>query len=163
MTEREVPGTPWDIEIDILMRTKGVSLEEARNAVIFDGLKKGDVNALCALLIQGIAPPPTILKYLALMMPVRFDGPMPSVSPPFGFIIKSRNGTGRRKSKDAELRDRLLAANVQKSVSEGFTTTAAYEKAGNLMGTDAAGRNAEMAKEAHLKIKRQTKASKQDP
>jgi hypothetical protein len=59
---------PWDDQVAHLMRREGMPRDKARDRVILDFLKRGDSNALAALLIDGHVPAPNVRFALALML-----------------------------------------------------------------------------------------------
>jgi len=61
-------GAPWDDQVAHLMRREGMPRDKARDRVILDFLKRGDGNALAALLIDGHVPAPNIRFVLAMML-----------------------------------------------------------------------------------------------
>jgi hypothetical protein len=61
-------GTPWSDQVARLMSREGMPRDKARDQVILDSLKRGDCNALAALLIEGHVPAPSVRFVLALML-----------------------------------------------------------------------------------------------
>jgi hypothetical protein len=61
-------GAPWNDQVAHLMSREGMAREKARDRVILDFLKRGDGNALAALLIEGHVPAPNVRFVLALML-----------------------------------------------------------------------------------------------
>jgi hypothetical protein len=61
-------GAPWNDQVADLMSREGMPRDKARDRVILDFLKRGDSNALAALLIDGHVPAPNIRFVLALML-----------------------------------------------------------------------------------------------
>jgi hypothetical protein len=61
-------GAPWNDQVAQLMSREGMSREKARDRVILEWLKRGDVNALAAMLIDGHVPAPNVRFVLALML-----------------------------------------------------------------------------------------------
>jgi hypothetical protein len=61
-------GAPWDDQVARLMNREGLPRDKARDQVILEYLKRGDANALAALLIDGHVPGPNLRFVLALML-----------------------------------------------------------------------------------------------
>jgi hypothetical protein len=61
-------GARWNDQVAGLMSREGMSRDKARDRVILDTLKRGDGNALAALLIDGHVPAPNVRFVLALML-----------------------------------------------------------------------------------------------
>jgi hypothetical protein len=61
-------GAPWNDQVAHLMSREGMSRDKARDKVIMEALKRGDGNALAALLIDGHVPAPNVRFVLALML-----------------------------------------------------------------------------------------------
>ena len=61
-------SAPWDDQVAHLMSREGMPRDKARDRVILDALKRGDGEALAALLIDGHVPAPNIRFMLALML-----------------------------------------------------------------------------------------------
>jgi hypothetical protein len=59
---------PWNDQVADLMSREGMSRDKARDRVILDFLKRGDSNALAALLMDGHVPAPNMRFVLALML-----------------------------------------------------------------------------------------------
>jgi hypothetical protein len=103
-------GTPWDDQVAHLMRREGIPRDKARDRIIFDQLKRGNSNALAALLIDGHVPAPRLRLLVALMLldNDEFDAAIARhhVDPelrqlPHRFVIKPRPARPRR-SHEAE-------------------------------------------------------------
>jgi hypothetical protein len=63
-----VSVAPWDDQVAHLMSGDGLPRDKARDRVILDYLKRGDGDALAALLMNGHVPAPNIRFVLALML-----------------------------------------------------------------------------------------------
>jgi len=63
-----VSSAPWDDQVAHLMRREGMPRDKARDRVILESLKRGDCDALAALLIDGHVPAPNLRFVLALML-----------------------------------------------------------------------------------------------
>jgi hypothetical protein len=61
-------GAPWNDRVAHLMSREGMPRDKARDLVILESLKRGDGNALAALLIDGHVPAPNVRFALALML-----------------------------------------------------------------------------------------------
>jgi len=61
-------GAPWNEQVAHLMSREGMPRDKARDKVIMDSLKRGDGNALAALLMDGHVPAPNVRFVLALML-----------------------------------------------------------------------------------------------
>jgi hypothetical protein len=61
-------GAPWNDQVADLMSREGMPRDKARDRVILDSLKRGDCDALAALLIEGHVPAPNVRFVLALML-----------------------------------------------------------------------------------------------
>ncbi len=59
---------PWNDQVAHLMSREGMSRDKARDRVILDFLKRGDMSALAALLMDGHVPAPKVRFVLALML-----------------------------------------------------------------------------------------------
>ena len=108
--ENDLPDTPWDIRVDELMREGNVTQQVARDFVIFDWLRKGNTGPYTALVVKGHVPCIQIIKYIALIMNPA-EGT--DIIVPFALVVNSRGRKGRRPDPNIELRDRLLAQNVE--------------------------------------------------
>jgi hypothetical protein len=121
---REPPGTPWEIEIDRLMREAHLSLSEARDRVVWSWLREGDVRPLAALLLDEYEPSYLVRRTLAWML--LGDDKAEHLPEdladraPFRLEVKSRSSkAGRRLDPENATRDRLLAENVDRLRREG--------------------------------------------
>lgn len=111
--------TPWDISADLYVKMRGVSMSEARDAVILDWLQAGYTGAYTAFVIkQGHSPGRLVLEYVALMMNPA-DGT--EVSVPFKLSVKGRRGAGRRRNPEKTLRDRLIFEQVRRRMDNEMT------------------------------------------
>jgi hypothetical protein len=61
-------GAPWNDQVADLMGREGMPRDKARDRVILDSLRRGDCDALAALLIEGHVPAPNVRFALALML-----------------------------------------------------------------------------------------------
>jgi hypothetical protein len=61
-------GAPWNDQVAHLMSREGMPRDKARDKVIMESLKRGDGEALAALLIDGHVPGPNVRFVLALML-----------------------------------------------------------------------------------------------
>jgi len=98
-------ATPWDDQVAHLMSREGMPRDKARDHVILEHLKRGDSNALAALLIDGHVPAPNIRFVLALMLLENEDAEAAlarqNIDPdpwwvPYRFAIKPRPAQPRR-------------------------------------------------------------------
>jgi hypothetical protein len=98
-------GAPWDDQVAHLMSREGMPRDKARDRVILDFLKRGDSNALAALLIDGHVPAPNIRFVLALMLLdneeaeavfARHHADAELWWLPYRFIVKARPAQPRR-------------------------------------------------------------------
>lgn len=96
---------PWHDQVAHLMSREGMSRDKARDHVILDHLKRGDSNALAALLIDGHVPAPNLRFILALMLLdneaaeaelARHHGDPDPWWLPFRLVVKSRPAKARR-------------------------------------------------------------------
>jgi len=128
--ENDLPGTPWDIRVDQLIRENNATRQVARDLVILDWLHKGDTAPFTAFVTQGHIPSIKIIKYVALMMnPAK--GTDETV--PFALVVSSRGRKGRRRDPAIEQRDRLLAQNVER-LMERKTYNEALDEIADLLG-----------------------------
>ncbi len=95
----------WDDQVAELMSSEGMPRDKARDRVILEALKRGDGNALAALLIDGHVPAPNIRFVLALMLLdneaaeaaiARQHGDTDLWWLPYRFVIKGRPAQPRR-------------------------------------------------------------------
>ena len=100
-----VSSAPWDDQVAHLMRREGMPRDKARDRVILDFLKRGDGNALAALLIDGHVPAPNIRFVLALMLLDNEDAEAAIARQhgdpdpwwlPYRFVVKARPAQPRR-------------------------------------------------------------------
>jgi hypothetical protein len=98
-------GAPWNDQVAHLMSREGMPRDKARDQVILQSLKRGDSNALAALLIDGHVPAPNIRFVLALMLLENEDAEAAlarqNVDPdpwwvPHRLVIKARPAQPRR-------------------------------------------------------------------
>jgi hypothetical protein len=61
-------AAPWDDQVAQLMRSEGMPRDKARDRVILASLKRGEINALATMLIEGHVPAPNVRFVLALML-----------------------------------------------------------------------------------------------
>ncbi len=114
--ENDLPGTPWDIRVDQLIREFGATQQDARDLVILDWLIKGDTVPFTAFVLQGHVPGGEVIKYVALMMnPAK--GTDETV--PFALEVSSRGRKGRRPDPRIEARGKLTAQYVERLMKEG--------------------------------------------
>jgi hypothetical protein len=98
-------GAPWDDQVAHLMSREGMPRDKARDRVILDFLKRGDGNALAALLIDGHVPAPNVRFVLALMLLDNEDAEAAIARQhgdpdpwwlPYRFVVKARPAQPRR-------------------------------------------------------------------
>jgi hypothetical protein len=98
-------GAPWNDQVAHLMSREGMPRDKARDRVILDSLKRGDCDALAALLIEGHVPAPNVRFVLALMLLDNEEADAAiarhHVDPdpwwlPYRFVIKARPAKPRR-------------------------------------------------------------------
>jgi hypothetical protein len=108
--------TPYDDDVRELAHDFGLSLNRARDRLIWAGLQMGDAGPLCCFLLTGYVPGLAVRQHLALMM-----APEEAIARttrrdalPFRFEIKSRAGKRgpKRSNFPIGLRDRRLAKRV---------------------------------------------------
>jgi hypothetical protein len=99
-------GAPWDDQVAHLMSREGMPRDKARDRVILDFLKRGDSNALAALLIDGHVPAPNVRFVLALMLLDNEDAEAAIARQhadpepwwlPYRFVVKARPAQPRRR------------------------------------------------------------------
>ena len=61
-------GRSWSDKVARLMSREGLSRDKARDQLIMEGLKVGEMGALAAMLIDGHVPAPNVRLVLALML-----------------------------------------------------------------------------------------------
>ena len=128
--ENELPGTPWDIRVDQRMREDGATQQVARDIVILDWLMKGDTTPYTAFVLQGHAPGAEVIKYIALMMnPAK--GTDDTI--PYALEVNSRGRKGRRPDPAIELRNELLAQNVER-LMETKSYNEALDQVADMLG-----------------------------
>ena len=120
----DLPGTPWDIGVDKLVKGKGLSIEKARDVIAFHWLRRGDTRAYSAFVRYGHRPSPTVSRYLGFMMNPS-EGSEKTV--PYELKIGQRGRRGRRQNPELELRDKLIHELVVKKKSEGRTQEQAID------------------------------------
>ena len=110
--DREIQN-PWDIEAHELQSLRSYSLGEARNYVICAWLIiSGDVRPFVDWSNREHIPSLTVMKLMARMMCEGDDEHIP-----FIFKIEKRGGgRGPKKSREAQIRDALIAANVDRLI-----------------------------------------------
>ncbi len=128
--ENDLPGTPWDIRVDQLMRENNATQQVARDLVILDWLLKGDTRPFTAFVTQGHGPGNEVIKYIALMM-----NPAKGTDEyvPYALEVSSRGRKGRRSSPTIEMRDKLLAQNVER-LMETNSYNEALDEVADLLG-----------------------------
>ena len=128
--ENEPPDTPWDIRVDQLMRETGATQQVARDFVILDWLLKGYTAPYTAFVVKGHAPSAEVIKYIALMMnPAKGTDEII----PFALKVSSRGRKGRRPDPAIEVRDKLLAQNVER-LMDTKTYNKALDEVADLLG-----------------------------
>ena len=128
--ENDLPGTPWDIRVDQLIREFGATQQDARDLVILDWLIKGDTVPFTAFVLQGHVPGGEVIKYVALMMnPAK--GTDEHV--PYALEVSSRGRKGRRSSPTIEFRNKLLGENVERRM-ETMSYNKALDEVADLLG-----------------------------
>jgi hypothetical protein len=110
-----LPSAPWDREVENLVRREGLARGSARDRVILNWLKRGDIRALAGLLMDGHVPAPNVRFQFAMMLldDADFDAAIARtrLDPdlwqlPYRLVIKSRSAR-RRRSLDTKKSDRL--------------------------------------------------------
>ena len=116
MTVASPPETPWDIQIDRLVRDKGVSVSMARDTVILDWLIKGDTSPYSALVEQNHMPGREVVRYLGWMM-----NPAPGTEEtiPFSLKVSQRGRRGARQYPGNEVRDSQVYDNMKSIMDAG--------------------------------------------
>jgi hypothetical protein len=135
-------NNPWAIETDRLARESGQSYTACRDVVILRWLKKGDVRPLAHLLLTGHRPGPKVLRYLAGMLHpdfapvfIGFDGQPKTPDYQYRLTVTSTTGArGPRDNPENDLRDRLIAAQVERKRAEGSTREEALVAVAELCG-----------------------------
>jgi hypothetical protein len=61
-------GASWNDQVAELMKREGVPREKARDQVIMQHLRRGDTQALAAMLLEGHVPAPNVRFAIALML-----------------------------------------------------------------------------------------------
>lgn len=146
----DTPSTPWDIDVDRLMRERNLSLAEARDRMVWDWLGEGDVRPLAALLRDGYEPGYLVRQRLAWMLLDKDNADnLPkdlNDRAPFRLVVRPRSARPPplRRGRENETRDRLLAENVCKVIADGLT----YDEAVNRVA-EAAGIGAETVRKAY--------------
>ena len=129
--ENNLPGTPWDILVDQLMRENNATQRVARDLVILDWLHKGDTTPFTVFVFQGHIPSIEIIKYVAWMMnPAK--GTDETV--PFALVVSSRGRRGRRRDPGIKVRDKLYAQNVELLMREGISYSKALDEVADMVG-----------------------------
>ena len=116
MTVASPPETPWDIQIDRLVRDKGVSVSMARDTVILDWLIKGDTSPYSALVKQNHMPGREVVRYLGWMMNPA-TGTEETI--PFSLKVSQRGRRGARPYPGNEVRDSLVYDNMKSIMDAG--------------------------------------------
>jgi hypothetical protein len=124
VADGNIPDTPWDIAVDLLVKERRLSLNQARDAVIKDWLIKGDTRPLAVFLLQSHRPGIEVRICLAKMLLERPPTPVVLVDPlgksppqplPFRLIAVPRS---RRKGNRADpalaVRNEILARHVRR-------------------------------------------------
>ncbi len=128
--ENDLPGTPWDIRVDQLMRKANATQQVARDFVSLDWLIKGDTAPFTAFVIQGHIVGIEVIKYVALMMnPAK--GTDEHV--PYALKVSSRGRKGRRRDPAIQQRNKLLAQNVER-LMETKSYNEALDEVADLLG-----------------------------
>ena len=128
--ENQLPGTPWDIRVDQLIRESGATQQVARDHVILEWLSKGDTVPFTEFVYQGHVPGDAVIKYVANMMnPAKGTDELI----PFALEVSSRGRKGRRSSPRIEIRDKLLAKNVER-LMETKSYNEALDEVADLLG-----------------------------
>lgn len=148
--------TPWDDEVAHLMRREGMPRDKARDQVILESLKRGDINALAGLLIEGHVPAPNIRFILALMLLENEDAEAAlarqNVDPdpwwlPYRFVIKTRPAQPRRSHGAEKPAGARAAARTPGPVMPGLAYEAAIARLDQaVLATDAPGGKAAAGK-----------------
>jgi hypothetical protein len=108
--------TPFDDEIEAIAKDKGLSIDDARDRFILDGLRCGDTDPLMCFLLSGYVPGLWVRKWLGVMLApekVLSESDILKQELQFRFNIQSRNGKRgpvKRKFKIARRNDQLAAA-----------------------------------------------------
>jgi hypothetical protein len=135
--DESLPGMPWDISVDQLVREQNASQQVARDYVILDWLHQGDTRPFTAFVRVGHVPCRDVMLYLAQMMNPADDT---ENEIPFSLAVKSRGQKGRRSNPENRVRDKLMAQNVER-----FMETMSYHEAlyaaAELMDVDGDGTN----------------------
>jgi hypothetical protein len=123
---------PWDIEAHQLQSLRSCSLEEARNYIICVWLIiSGDVRPFVNWSDRGHIPSLTVMKLMARMMCEGDDEHIPFILK----IEKRGGGRGPKKSREAQIRDALIAANVDSLIeTKGEKYNAAIDDIAKLSG-----------------------------
>ena len=128
--KNDLPDTPWEIRVDQHMRKNNATQQVARDFVILEWLHKGDTVPFTALILKGHVPGDKVIKYVALMMnPAKGTDEII----PYALKVSSRGRKGRRPSPTIELRDELLAENVELQM-ETKSCNQALDKVADLLG-----------------------------
>ena len=161
-------GAPWNDQVAQLMRREGMSREKARDRVILEWLRRGDGNALAAMLIDGHVPAPNVRFVLALML---LDNEAAEAALarqhvdsdpwwlPYRFVIKGRPAQPRRSREPAKIADERSAQRAAGPVMPGLGYEAAIARLDQAVratdtGRAAAGRPAAAQRRSPAKRKR---------
>lgn len=129
--------TAWEIDAADVKRQCGISTEAARDYVILNWLKNGDMRPFSSWVLQGHTPSRNVLRALAVMA-ARADNPRfspdevgdPEISEiidlfPLGLEV---TGKGKKRADLANVtRDRRIAFEVAKQMEQGLRYDAALD------------------------------------
>jgi hypothetical protein len=125
------PGIAWVIEALLVARDYGRSIDNARDLVILEWLRKGDTRPLADWIMCGHVPSSEVLLALAVMM-TRADNPrfdpaglgdpkLVEIAEIFPLGIQV-TGRGRRAPDETNVvRDRRIALEVERAMSRGLS------------------------------------------
>jgi hypothetical protein len=110
-----------------LAQEETITVTEARDFVIYDWLKSGDVSPLAYWLLDGHEPGDLIRRTLGRMLLGEQSKEQLPDCPDrvYRLVIKAHSSKGRPRNRANETRDRLLAENVYKLRREGVPYDAA--------------------------------------
>ncbi len=100
-----LPSAAWEKEVENLVRREGLARGSARDRVILNWLKRGDIRALAGLLMDGHVPAPNVRFQVALMLldDADFDAAIARArldrdlwQLPYRFVVKTRSARRRR-------------------------------------------------------------------
>ena len=134
MNEASSACTPWDIQVDQLVKTAGVSVSMARDTVIFDWLTQGDTNPYTDLVVErGHMPGREVVRYVGMMM-----NPAKETEKeiPFGLKISQRGRRGARHYPGNAVRDYLVYENMKSLMGSGTHYDDALDKINDMFESE---------------------------